>query len=146
MSEEDNEEEFSHTFRRYVRSLDRMASVQEKQIKIAEREIAKVHGLALELSSSELRQKLGDHAKKLREEADTINDRSPILKKHASLEIPFDTSVADYKQTERVASLRTRADFYIEWAAHLNPEKTYVISSAEWENLFSLTSRYGFTS
>lgn len=40
----------------------------------------------------------------------------------------------------------SRADFYIEWAAHLNPEKTYVISSAEWENLFSLTPRYGFIS
>lgn len=116
MSDDDNEEDFSTTFRRFIR-------VMEEQAKLAKLELRKVHGLQMEVSAPELRQKLGEQAKRIRS-------------LHAELvELP-ERPLPSRPTDKLLMGLVQKATMYVEWAAHLKEDKVYMLSTHDWISLF----------
>jgi hypothetical protein len=145
MSEDD--EEFSHTFRRYTRVLERQVHLAEKQLAITERELRKSHGLQFELESSELRVKLGQRIDEIRSHIEYLKSRPaptaapeyeyiPKGVRLVGLDGPTTTAPAASLTQHQIDSLEQHAKMLIEWAAHLAPDKVYVLSTHDWQTLF----------
>lgn len=145
---DDNEEEFSHSFSRYVRVLERMNTIQERQMAMAEKELNKCHGFQIEVGAKELRVRVGGRALAIREYVELLEKlpEQPEAENRYTQYDPFGiVGVATRvpggpfrPPQEIINQLKQRAFNLIEWAAHLiDDRKIYVLSTHDWETLFT---------
>jgi len=137
MSDDDNEEDFSTTFRRFIR-------VMEEQAKLAKLELRKVHGLQMEVSAPELRQKLGEQAKRIRSLHAELVELPERPLPSASPRLDYDCAGitcppggGSFRPADKLLmGLVQKATMYVEWAAHLKEDKVYMLSTHDWISLF----------
>jgi len=147
--DDDNEEDFAASFRRLVRAT-------EKQIALAEAERHKVYGFEIEVSATEMRSLLIEHAKLLRAKLDFYKDMisGDELTAYAhdlpvgGPETPLPPPPKSKKQlwkpgdpiqphASTIGQMELQAVWCIAWAAKLTDErKVFRLHTSEWGLIF----------
>jgi len=145
--DDDHEEDFAASFRRLVRAT-------EKQIKLVEEERHKVHGFEIEVTNSEMRSMLTEHAKLLRSKIDEYGKRPEQMgygeyaaAHHAAVAgdgsipgspLPSAISEGPFRPPTSILNvMELQAQYCIQWTARLTDDrKIFKLHAHDWGLLF----------